>query len=194
MALTNLNSFLTNLTGENAALVAKLQEVAAALNAKIKISDLLDGNGKVLASKLPFALTDLLVNKGGFDATTDDLGTIQGTAQEGWLYVVTTGGNIDNSVVQTGVTSVTAGDILWFVDGGWVHIKSAAVAPGIASSVLLDNTVSGFTATTVMAYIVEAAARIVALETDLSELNTALGTLATDFANTTVAINAITVA
>ena len=43
MALTNLNSFLTNLTGENAALVAKLQEVAAALNAKIKISDLLDG-------------------------------------------------------------------------------------------------------------------------------------------------------
>ena len=96
--------------------------------------------------------------------------------------------------MQTGVTSVTAGDILWFVDGGWVHIKSAAVAPGIASSVLLDNTVSGFTATTVMAYIVEAAARIVSLETDLSALNTALGTLATDFANTTVAINAITVA
>lgn len=193
MALTNLNSFLTNLTGENAALVAKLQEVAAALNAKIKISDLLDGNGKVLASKLPFALTDLMVNKGGFDATTDNLGTIQGTAQEGWLYVVTTGGNI-NSAVQTGVTSVTAGDILWFVDGGWVHIKSGTVAPGVAGSVLLDNTVSGFTATTVMAYIVEAAARIVALETDLSELNTALGTLATDFANTTVAINAITVA
>ena len=132
----DFSTVLANQAAFDSAVAAKLSAIATSLSARAKTADLLDGNGKVLASKLPFALTDLMVNKGGFDATTDNLGTIQGTAQEGWLYVVTTGGNIDNSAVQTGVTSVTAGDILWFVDGGWVHIKSGTVAPGVAGSVL----------------------------------------------------------
>lgn len=194
MALTNLNTFLTNVTADNAAVVSKLTEIAAALNAKVKSSDLFDSNGKVFSNLLPFALTDLLVNKGGFDATTDDLSAITQAAKEGWLYVVTVGGSINNTGFPTGVNSVTAGDILWFVDSGWIHVKAATVAPGIASSVLLDSTVSGFTATTVMAWIIEAAPRIVQLETDMAALNTALGTLATDYANTTTALLAITVA
>lgn len=116
MANPNLDNALTKQTEFNTSLVAKITALAAKQGTFAVKADIIDGNNKIKAELLPFALSDLLVMKDPVDLATTPDAVQSGVGTEGWIYVMeadATGLNID------GITEVKVGDWLWFIDGKW---------------------------------------------------------------------------
>lgn len=116
MANPNLDNALTKQTEFNTSLVAKITALAAKQGTFAVKADIIDGNNKIKAELLPFALSDLLVMKDPVDLATTPAAVQTGVGTEGWIHPVSadaTGLNID------GITEVKVGDWLWFIDGKW---------------------------------------------------------------------------
>ena len=170
----DFSTVLANQAAFDSAVAAKLSAIATSLSARAKTADLLDGNGKIKTDLLGFNPADQMTWKGTFDPATDRLNTLATTAVEGDIYAVSASGTLANASGYTGITTVTSGDTLWFIDGSFRHLKTGGVAAATASAVILDSTINGFNGTTVLAILQEMADRIVQLESDTGDIDAAL--------------------
>ena len=125
------------------------------------------------------------------DPATDHLNTLAATAVEGDIYAVSASGTL--AAAYTGITTVTSGDTLWFIDGSFRHLKTGGVTAATASAVILDSSINGFNGTTVLAILQEMAARIVQLESDTGDIAAALLALGAEWSSAATAITAITI-
>lgn len=187
----DFSTVLANQAAFDSAVAAKLSAIATSLSARAKTADLLDGNGKIKTDLLGFNPADQMTWKGTFDPTSGNLNTLAATAVEGDIYAVNASGTLVNA--YTGITTVTSGDTLWFIDGSFRHLKTGGVAAATASAVILDSTISGFNGTTVFAILQEMAARIVQLEADTGDIAAAMLALGAEWSSAATAITAITI-
>lgn len=122
MANPNLDTALTKRTEFNTSLVAEITALAAKQGTFAVKADIIDGNNKIKAELLPFALSDLLVMKDQLLATTPDTSPVwcrhRGLDSPGQRR--RSGLNID------GITEVKVGDWLWFIDGKWHRMPFSA--------------------------------------------------------------------
>ena len=189
----DFSTVLANQAAFDSAVAAKLSAIATSLSARAKTADLLDGNGKIKTDLLGFNPADQLTWKGTFDPATDNLNTLAATAVEGDIYAVSASGTLAPGYAYTGITTVTSGDTLWFIDGSFRHLKTGGVAAATASAVILDSSINGFNGTTVLAILQEMAARIVQLESDTGDIAAALLALGAEWSSAATAITAITI-
>ena len=187
----DFSTVLANQAAFDSAVAAKLSAIATSLSARAKTADLLDGNGKIKTDLLGFNPADQMTWKGTFDPATGNLNTLAATAVEGDIYAVSASGTL--AAAYTGITTVTSGDTLWFIDGSFRHLKTGGVAAATASAVILDSTINGFNGTTVLAILQEMAARIVKLEADTGDIGAALLAMGVEWAAAATAITAITI-
>lgn len=188
----DFSTVLANQAAFDSAVAAKLSAIATSLSARAKTADLLDGNGKIKTDLLGFNPADQMTWKGTFDPATDHLNTLAATAVEGDIYAVSASGTLANGYTG-GITTVTSGDTLWFIDGSFRHLKTGGVAAATASAVILDSTINGFNGTTVFAILQEMAARIVQLESDTGDIGAALLAMGVEWASAATTITAITI-
>ena len=188
----DFSTVLANQAAFDSAVAAKLSAIATSLSARAKTADLLDGNGKIKTDLLGFNPADQMTWKGTFDPATDNLDTLAATAVEGDIYAVSASGTLANGYAG-GITTVTSGDTLWFIDGSFRHLKTGGVAAATASAVILDSTINGFNGTTVLAILQEMAARIVKLESDTGDIGAALLAMGVEWALAVTTIIAITI-
>lgn len=188
----DFSTVLANQAAFDSAVAAKLSAIATSLSARAKTADLLDGNGKIKTDLLGFNPADQMTWKGTFDPAADNLNTLAATAVEGDIYAVSASGTLAVAA-YTGITTVTSGDTLWFIDGSFRHLKTGGVAAATASAVILDSTINGFNGTTVFAILQEMAARIVQLESDTGDIAAALLALGAEWSSAATAITAITI-
>ena len=189
----DFSTVLANQAAFDSAVAAKLSAIATSLSARAKTADLLDGNGKIKTDLLGFNPADQLTWKGTFDPATDNLDMLAATAVEGDIYAVSASGTLVNGYAGGGITTVTSGDTLWFIDGSFRHLKTGGVAAATASAVILDSTINGFNGTTVLAILQEMAARIVQLESDTGDIAAALLAMGVEWAAAATAITTITI-
>ena len=187
----DFSTVLSNQAAFDSAVAAKLSAIATSLSARAKTADLLDGNGKIKTDLLGFNPADQMAWKGTFDPATDNLNTLAATAVEGDIYAVSASDTLANA--YTGITTVAAGDTLWFIDGAFRHLKTGGVAAATASSIILDASINGFNSTTVFGILQEMAARIVQLESDTGDIAAALLALGAEWSTAATAITAITI-
>jgi hypothetical protein len=187
----DFSTVLANQAAFDSAVAAKLSAIATSLSARAKTADLLDGNGKIKTDLLGFNPADQMTWKGTFDPATDRLDMLAATAVEGDIYAVSASGTL--AVAYTGITTVTSGDTLWFIDGSFRHLKTGGVAAATASAVILDSSINGFNGTTVFAILQEMAARIVKLESDTGDIGAALLAMGVEWASAATTITAITI-
>ena len=188
----DFSTVLANQAAFDSAVAAKLSAIATSLSARAKTADLLDGNGKIKTDLLGFNPADQMTWKGTFNPATDNLGMLAATAVEGDIYAVSASGTLANGYAG-GITTVTSGDTLWFIDGSFRHLKTGGVAAATASAVILDATINGFNGTTVLAILQEMAARIVQLESDTGDIGAALLAMGVEWAAAAAAITTITI-
>ena len=188
----DFSTVLANQAAFDSAVAAKLSAIATSLSARAKTADLLDGNGKIKTDLLGFNPADQMTWKGTFDPAADNLNTLAATAVEGDIYAVSASGTLVVAA-YTGITTVTSGDTLWFIDGSFRHLKTGGVAAATASAVILDSTINGFNGTTVFAILQEMAARIVKLESDTGDIGAALLAMGVEWASAATTITAITI-
>ena len=188
----DFSTVLANQAAFDSAVAAKLSAIATSLSARAKTADLLDGNGKIKTDLLGFNPADQMTWKGTFDPATGNLNTLAATAVEGDIYAVSASGTLANGYAG-GITTVTSGDTLWFIDGSFRHLKTGGVAAATASAVILDSTINGFNGTTVLAILQEMAARIVQLEADTGDIDAVLLAMGVEWAAAATAITAITI-
>lgn len=189
----DFSTVLANQAAFDSAVATKLSAIATSLSARAKTADLLDGNGKIKTDLLGFNPADQMTWKGTFDPAADNLNTLAATAVEGDIYAVSASGTLAYGYAYTGITTVTSGDTLWFIDGSFRHLKTGGVAAATASAVILDSTINGFNGTTVFAILQEMAARIVQLESDTGDIAAALLALGAEWSSAATAITAITI-
>jgi hypothetical protein len=189
----DFSTVLANQAAFDSAVAAKLSAIATSLSARAKTADLLDGNGKIKTDLLGFNPADQLTWKGTFDPATDSLDMLAATAVEGDIYAVSASGTLAAANAYTGITTVTSGDTLWFIDGSFRHLKTGGVAAATASAVILDSSINGFNGTTVFAILQEMAARIVKLESDTGDIGAALLAMGVEWASAATTITAIAI-
>ena len=188
----DFSTVLANQAAFDSAVAAKLSAIATSLSARAKTADLLDGNGKIKTDLLGFNPADQMTWKGTFDPATGNLNTLAATAVEGDIYAVSASGTLVNGYA-VGITTVTSGDTLWFIDGSFRHLKTGGVAAATASAVILDSTINGFNGTTVLAILQEMAARIVKLEADTGDIAAVMLAMGVEWAAAAAAITTITI-
>ena len=188
----DFSTVLANQAAFDSAVAAKLSAIATSLSARAKTADLLDGNGKIKTDLLGFNPADQMTWKGTFDPATDHLDMLAATAVEGDIYAVSASGTLVNGYA-VGITTVTSGDTLWFIDGSFRHLKTGGVAAATASAVILDSTINGFNGTTVLAILQEMAARIVKLEADTGDIAAVMLAMGVEWAAAAAAITTITI-
>lgn len=218
MAIPEVTAALAKQSSFNTALVSKLTEVATALSARAKTSDLLDGSGKIKPALLPFALSDLLTLKGPVDLNTNPGFVTTGSGTEGDIWFMSadaTGLSID------GITEVKTGDWLWSIDGKWNRLPMGGNGGGVAGltsfngrtaanvvptagdysaaqvSVAALTTLSGADVQAVLvaidAALVSTASAQQATDANVADLIAGFTSLGTNFDAATTSINAITV-
>ena len=199
-ALGKQSTFNTNL-------IAKLQELATAVGNRVRSADLYDGNGKIKANLLPFAINDLLEMKGALTLQTYPPQITSGSgSKDGEIYIVTeaaTGLAIDD------ITEVKIGDWVLFIDGKWVRMPfgdkaltglvsfngrtASNVVPTAGDYDAAKITLSNALATLALTSADDVQTALAAIDTMLGDINGFVTSQGTAFDQTATAIAAITV-
>ena len=199
-ALGKQSTFNTNL-------IAKLQELATAVGNRVRSADLYDGNGKIKANLLPFAINDLLEMKGALTLQTYPPQITSGSgSKDGEIYIVTeaaTGLTIDD------ITEVKIGDWVLFIDGKWVRMPfgdkaltglvsfngrtASNVVPTAGDYDAAKITLSNALATLALTSADDVQTALAAIDTMLGDINGFVTSQGTAFDQTATAIAAITV-